>query len=449
MDKKILETYPIYIYNSVEDEWDFISSWKNNKQKKIIHDSNRFADCYLFANALFQSFTFISPIIISAEFKKYFEDLSGSRCAILTPKETTPFICKNIALDKNVFSTIVSAAKKVGSLSLYVYAMTQNVFNLKREFEKTNLPVYIPEAPLEKNLWTVSYFGSKSGFRTSFASLMPTGNIENDYKIIQKKALTLFKTSRGIVIKTDKGSAGQGVYIYKKNKVKTRKQLRLKLQQIFKREIYLKKHPLILETYIDTIKEKKCPFPSIECFIHQNGEVEIPYYCNMIVTSKGEFYGMEMHRSVFTKKVKNIVFALAMKIAETYKNEGYRGRFDIDMINDGKKIYANESNTRTTGGTDTYYIVKKIIGKDFFSKRYVLSSYINLQKNITPSFLTIKRLFSLYLFNKKTKTGLIINSESVIKNGGFSYIIVGKDRKETFSLHLTIKTVLTNYKKKE
>ena len=442
-------TFSIYIYNSIEDEWDFISSFNKKEQKKLIHDSNRFADCYLFANALLPSFALISPLKISDEFKEYFETLSGSRCSILTPKETTPFMCDNIAKDGHVFSTIVSEATLWGSLTMYAYSITQKVFNLKRMFEKAGLTVYLPEAPQEKDLWTVAHFGSKSGFRTSFASLMPPGSIERDFNTVEKKAAALFESSSGVVLKTNKGNAGQGVHILRKDKIITRKKLFEELKKIFKKEPYLKEHPLILEAYIDTRKEKQCPFPNTECFIYPNGKIEISYYCNMIVTPEGEFYGMEMHSGVFTKNVKNEVVAITMKIAKTYKNAGYRGRFDIDMIYDGKKVYANESNTRINGGTDTYLIVKKLIGKNFLTKRYVLSSYIDLPKEITPSFLTVKQLFSSYLFDKKTKTGLIINSESVIKNGGFSYILVGKNKKETFILHELVKTTLTNRKNQQ
>lgn len=436
-------TLSVYIYNSIEDEWDFISSFKKTDQKKLIHDSNRFADCYLFANALLPSFTLISPIIINPQVKEYFEDLSGCHSTIITPASKTPFICENIVQDKKVFSSLVSEAKTAGSLTIYVYAVTQQIYDLKRKFEKKGVRVYLPECPLEKNLWTVRHFGRKSGFRKTFAPLMPPGTIEYDYKIAQKNAIVMFKSSRdGIVLKTDKGSAGQGVHIFKKSIFNTSEKFTSALKDILRKEPYLKKNPLILETFIDTSKEKKCPFPSVECFIHQNGKIEIPYYCNMIVTPEGEFYGMEMHKSVFTKKIKEEVLNITMKIARTYRAAGYRGRFDIDMIYDGKKVYASESNTRTNGGTDTYLMVKKLVGKNIFSSRYVLSSYVDLPKKTPPSFSAVKQLFLPYLFNKKSKTGLIINSESTIKNGGFSYILVGINKKKTHLMRHKIESLL-------
>jgi len=450
MNKKASKTYSIYIYNSIEDEWDFISSHKKSEQERLIHDSNRFADCYLFANALLPSFTLISPLRISPAFKEYFETLSGTHCTVLTPVSHTPSMCKNIVYDKKTFAFIISEAKKAGSLTIYAYAITKQIYNLKRSFEAAGILVFLPEAPDEKDVWTVSHFGSKSGFRASFASFMPPGMIELDYKKVPKKAASFFEASQsGIVLKTNKGNAGQGIHILRKDKIQTKEIFLKTLRNIYKREPFLKKHPLVIETYIDTKNEKQCPFPSVECIIHQNGKIEIPYYCNMIVTPEGEFYGMEMHKSVFTKKIKEKVLGMTIKIAHAFKEAGYRGRFDIDMLNDGKKIYANESNTRINGGTDTYLIVKKLVGDNLFSNRYVLSSYIDLPRRISRSFVRIKKLFAPYLFDKKKKTGLIVNSESVIRNGGFSYILVGKNKKNTLTLHSEIKLLLTNKKNKQ
>lgn len=437
----------IYIYNSIEDEWDFISSFKKDEQKKLIHDSNRFADCYLFANAFLPSFTLISPISINPEVVSYFESLSGCKTQILVPKQKTHFTCDNIFLDKHVFSTLVTDAKKAGRLVMYVYAMTPHVFELKRQFEKAGVRVSIPEGMKEENLWTVKHFGTKSGFRKSFASLMPPGIIEPDPKKVIASAVSLFKTSPGgIVFKTDKGNAGQGVHILKKTRIKSKEKLIIELKKIYHKEPYLKKHPVVLEAYINTRKERTCPFPSIECFIHQDGRIEFPYYCNMIVTTSGEFYGMEMHKSVFPKKIKKTILSLSQKLANTYRDAGYRGRFDIDMVYDGKKVYPDESNTRINGGTDTYLIVKKLVGSDVFSKRYVLSSYANLPSKVLPSFGKVKQLFERYLFDKKKKVGLIINSESVIKNGGFSYILVGETKQKTLSLRRQVNIMLKNIK---
>jgi len=435
--------YPIYIYNPIEDEWPLISSFPAYKQKKYIKSSNRFADCYLFANALLPSFALITPIPLNDGFVEYFHTLSGSVCTVLIPKQASPFICDNIAEDSAVFDRLLAESKKQGGLIIYAYAISKQLFSLIHKLEKAGANVKIPEAPQEKNLWTVAHFGSKTGFRKSFPHLMPEGSIHKSTNETRLEAVKRFKEGIGVVIKTDRGNAGQGVFIFKKGKTITDKNIDSHIKNIFLKNPYLKKHSFVVEKFVDTSKEKRCPFPSIECFIHQDGHIEIPYYCNMIVSPEGEFYGMEMHESVLTKKIKDAVFKITYEIAKEYKKNGYRGRFDIDMICDGKKVYADESNTRINGGTDTYMIVRKLLGKSFFRTHYVFAHYLALPTKRKYTLDTILEICKPILYDKRVKRGLIINSGSVIASGGFSYIIIEKSKKLAFKMNEKVTSILT------
>lgn len=440
MHKK--DTYPIYIYNPIEDEWPLISSFPKEKQKKYIRSSNRFADCYLFANSFLPTFTLITPIPLDQGFVSYFHDLTGSRCTPITPKGTSPFICENIRKDSILFGQLLDAARTHGSITIYSYAISKEVFLLIDALKKAGAIVYLPEGPQEKDLWTVAHFGSKCGFRKSFPHLMPKGSMHRSHKDAIIAATTLFATGEGVVVKTDRGNAGEGVFIFKKNKKFTNNTIGKHLKSLFVKHPYLKKHSLVVEEFIDTTKEKRCPFPSIECFIHQDGRIEIPYFCNMIVSPEGEFYGMEMHKSVFTDHIRKNVFRITREIARVYRENGYRGRFDIDMICDGTRVYADESNTRINGGTDTYMVVKKVIGSSFFSTRYVFAHYLALSPAHAHTLPTMLALCKKLLFDPKTKRGLIINSGSAIASGGLSYIIVEKTKKDAFRMHERLKTLL-------
>lgn len=440
MNKK--NTYPIYIYNPIEDEWPLISSFPKEKQKKYIRSSNRFADCYLFANSFLPSFALITPIPLDQGFISYFHDLTGSCCTPITPKGTSPFICDNIRKDKTLFRQLLDEAQKHGSLTIYSYAISKQVFLLIDALKKAGAVVYLPEGPQEKDLWTVAHFGSKCGFRSSFPHLMPKGSIHRSHKDAISAATALFTAGEGVVIKTDRGNAGEGVFIFKKNKKLTNMNIDKHLKELFVKHPYLKKHSLVVEEFINTTKERRCPFPSIECFIHQDGRIEIPYYCNMIVSPEGEFYGMEMHKSVFTEHIKKSVFRITREVARVYRKSGYRGRFDIDMICDGTRVYADESNTRINGGTDTYMVVKKVVGSSFFSTRYVFAHYLALSPTSKHTLSTILTLCKKLLFDPKTKRGLIINSGSAITSGGLSYIIVEKTKNEAFRMHEKLKLLL-------
>jgi hypothetical protein len=140
---------------------------------------------------------------------------------------------------------------------------------------------------------------------------------------------------------------------------------------------------------------------------------------------------------------------ITQEIADEYKSKGYRGRFDIDMLCDGMRVYAGESNTRINGGTDTYLIVKKLVGKSFFSSRYVFAHYLTLPKKRKETVSSLIALLTPYLYDKKTKTGLVINSGAVIASGGFSYIIIEKDKKKALAINEKVVSLLTNNKNKE
>ncbi|MCX6730603.1 MAG: hypothetical protein NTZ55_02040, partial [Candidatus Roizmanbacteria bacterium] len=57
----------VYIYNVVEDEWSFITTISDKEErKKEIESCNSSAECYLFANADENEFTYISPKPISS-----------------------------------------------------------------------------------------------------------------------------------------------------------------------------------------------------------------------------------------------------------------------------------------------------------------------------------------------------------------------------------------------
>jgi len=440
------KTHSVFIYNPIEDEWPFISSLPLRKQKDYIESSNRFADCYLFANASLPSFTLITPIQLDSEFISYFQTLSGSSCTVLTPRSTSPFLCESIVNDSLIFKQLIQESKKMGSITLYAYAISSQLFVLIKKLKKAGVIVYLPEGPLEKDLWTIEQFGSKAGFRKFFAHLMPPGAIYKKISSARVDAKKRFIEGEGVVLKTDRGNAGNGVFIFKKDPTETDKTIGKHIQNIFIKHPYLKKHALVVEDFINTSNEKRCPFPSIECFIHQDGRIEIPYYCNMIVSPEGEFYGMEMHESVFTKKIKSAVFAITREIAKTYRENGYRGRFDVDMICDGANVYADESNTRINGGTDTYMIVKKLIGESFFSSRYVFAHYLAIVPPNSHTLKTILELCKSLLYNAKTKRGMVINSGSAIASGGLSYIIIEKSKALALKMNEQLKVLMTQKK---
>ena len=167
------------------------------------------------------------------------------------------------------------------------------------------------------------------------------------------------------------------------------------------------------------------------------------YYCNMIVTPEGEFYGMEMNKDSVAKKIRTNFLKVTRLIAQEFASSGYRGHLDIDTIYGAdKKLYVNESNLRQNGGTDVYRITKKLIGAKFFSKAFVISRYRDLPATFDHSFQAVYHKLEPILFSQKTKTGIIISSESVIRNHGLSYAVIGKNKKNAIALERSLNRIL-------
>lgn len=168
------------------------------------------------------------------------------------------------------------------------------------------------------------------------------------------------------------------------------------------------------------------------------------YYCTMKITEEGEFYGLDMHEDVINERLAARIIDTGYYIAERYSAEGYRGHFDVDMIaTKYNQVFVNESNTRNTGGTDVFKVALELIGKDFFSDSYVISrSKFQLKNMSHPSFPTVSKKLEPLLFNKKTKEGVVISSENIIKQRELIYIIFGNTKRRAYQIEEDMRSLL-------
>ncbi|MCX6730253.1 MAG: hypothetical protein NTZ55_00200, partial [Candidatus Roizmanbacteria bacterium] len=215
----------VYIYNVVEDEWSFITTISDKEERrKEIESCNSSAECYLFANADENEFTYISPKPISSEFKKYFQRLVGAtKIDILVPKNDTHLICKDFYNDKALFNRFIKKAKKYKKVSLVSYATSPQFLDLAERLKEKKINVVTPEAPEVDCAWTVNFYGSKSGIRQLAQQstalepdfIMPEGVICVGKLDAAKIAANRYINDNGVVIKTNKGSSGNGVLIFR------------------------------------------------------------------------------------------------------------------------------------------------------------------------------------------------------------------------------------------
>ena len=437
----------VYIYNIVEDEWSFISAISDKEQRrKEIENSNSSAESYLFANADEEEFMYVSPKSISFAFKKYFQDLVGAKkIDIVVPKKLSGLVCKDFYNDKPLFNQFIKKARRYKKVTLVSYASSPQFLDLKDKIENLNINISTPEAPAVDCSWTVNFYGSKSGIRQLAQQstalepdfIMPEGIICVGKLDAARIAANRYITDNGVVIKTNKGSSGNGVLIFRNGDLpKDYRQCEKAIYSIFNKNDYWDRYPIIIEDLISVNLNNGSSFPNIEFKIHKSGKIEMLYYCLMMVTKDGVFYGIDMHEDVINERLAARIVDTGYYIAERYAAAGYRGHFDIDMIaTKYNQVFVNESNTRNTGGTDVYKIALELIGKDFLSDSYVMSrSKYDISYIKRPSLKHILSILKPILYNKKMKEGIVISSENIIKQKELIYIIFGNTKRRAYQI---------------
>lgn len=444
----------VYLYNAVEDEWSFINSLSDPvKKAQEIEQCKNSSDCYFLGFAANANFVFVSPVAISEEFQNYAKFLMKYKEGeIIVPKTKSHLLCDDFINDRELMENFIEKAKNYKKIILISYSATPQFYNLKNYLIQKGLNVFTPGAPEIASAWTVNFFGSKSGIRQLAQKsaalepdfMMPDGVICLGKFDAAKIAAHKFLKQKGVVIKTNKGSSGSGLFIFRENDLpSTYEECERKIQEYLSQENYWENFPIIVEDLINVNYSASGGFPNIEFKIHKNGRIEMLYYCAMLVTPKGKYYGMHMNDEIFNERLVARFIDTGYFIAEQFNLAGYRGHFDIDMIA-GKNghVYVTETNTRYTGGTDIYQIVQKLIGKDFMANCYLISEekkFNNLQLNTFKQILIILQPF---LYSHEKKEGLIINSENSLKDGSLIYTLISSDKKKTLALKQKMENLL-------
>jgi len=442
----------VYVFNTVEDEWSFISSVADDRKKlALIEDAEDATDCYFLSMATESDFAYISPKPISAEFLAYAKRLLGARSAeVIVPKIRTHLICEDFINDSGAFISLVTKAKEYKRVTLVSYSASQQFYILKNKLQEVGLSVYTPEAPQIDCAWTVNFFGSKSGIRQlaqqSAASepdfIMPEGLICVGKYDAAKIAANRYIKQKGVVIKTNKGSGGNGVFIFREGELPTDyTACEQKILEYFNSDRYWDEFPIVIEDLISSNLTASGSLPNVEFRIHKNGRIEMVFVCDCQVTDKGRFYGLDINEDIINDRLQTRIEDTGYYIAEQYSAAGYRGQFDVDMMyaRNGK-VYVLESNTRNTGGTDVYKIVKKLVGKDFMSDAYTISRSRHeflAKKKFTFGDM-LGRLQPL-LYSPRTKEGVIINSENSIPDGKLIYMVIGKNKRRAYEMENELK----------
>lgn len=437
----------VYVFNAVEDEWSFISTISHESEKlDFIEDDESAADCYFLSEATESNFVYISPKPLSDAFVAYAQSLFKYKDGeIIVPQSRTHLICEDLLRDSKAFLTLVSKAKQYKRVVLTAYSTSPGLYQLKAKLEDSGITVYMPESPDIQSAWTVNFFGSKSGIRQLAQMsatkepdfIMPDGLICVGRHDAAKIAAHRYIKNDGVVLKTNKGSGGGGVLIFREGELpENYDACEQAILKAMNSDRYWDEYPIVIEDLININFNLAGGFPNVEFKIHKNGRIEMLYVCVCMVTPKGKFYGLDISETLINDRLQTSIEDMGYFIAEQYSAAGYRGHFDVDMMAaKNGKLYVCESNTRNTGGTPDYKIAKKLIGPDFMDDAYIVSRSMHhaLPKN-TYNFNDIWQKTEKMLFNRRKKEGIILYSENSIPDGKVMYNAIAKTKKRAYEI---------------
>lgn len=445
----------VYVANMSEDVWPFISNINDAKAKENEIEENAYlADRDLFALAGEERIVMLSPKPVSQEFINYFVSLFGTKhIEILVPKIHSGKICEDAMADENIMKMLVTIANSSKKLTFLAYTTSHSYLELIKALREKGLAIYTPESPDDDSTWTVNFFGSKSGIRQLAQGgrvfepdlRMPEGYICSGINDAAKIAAKKYIKEDGVVIKTNKGHSGYGVLIFRPGDLPfAYDEVEAKILEILSKDTYWDIFPIIVESLINVNNSIGGGFPNVEFKIQKSGEINLLYYCGLRVTKEGVFKGIEIGDDIFSERVAAQIIDTGFYIGERYAQTGYRGYYDVDFaVGKNGVIYVNESNTRRTGGTHVYHTAVELIGRDFMYDCYTLSnnSYA-IPENKKYTFSTLLEKLGSVLYNKKSKEGLVIVSENLLRQNKLAYVIFGRNENRALDIEYKMEQLL-------
>lgn len=455
MNNKIGEI-TIYVSNMSEDVWPFIQTISNPYERQAeVSENAGLAEHDLFSFSGRDNIIMILPKPVNQFYIEYFLKISNNRnFQILFPSLHTGEISKDIISDKQLFDELISTASKYKNVNLISYCSSPQFLKLASEMRKNGINLETPESPTEPDSWIVDFYGSKSGIRQLSQQSeaqepdfkMPPGLISVDIDNTAKMAAKMYVKDKSLVIKTNKGHAGAGLYILRENDLPNDYQNCVsEIFKLFQKENYWSKFPIIIEKYIDCAQSIGGGFPNVEFRINKNGRIEFLYYCVLRVTKSGIFKGVEIHNSILSDQDTAQIMDTGFFLGEQLASRGYRGYYEVDFVaSKNGDIYVTESNVRRTGGTHVYHLAKFLFGKDFLYDTYILTNnlYSSGKNNRNHDVKELFKKLAPVLFDKNTKEGVIIMGTRLLEQNQFGYIIFGKNKNRAIKIEEDMEKLL-------
>lgn len=441
----------VYISNISEDIWSFIESMPPGEQVQEINENSFLPDREIFTLCPHERNIVILPKALDRQFQAYYLELfQPKEFAVWVPAQHSGQTSSDLLHDRTLITKLVALGKK-NQLVLKSYSCSAQFLELVAYLKAQGCAVQTPESPDYQEAWTVNFYGSKSGFRQLASQLsngkkhlMAPGLVTHGIANASALAAHWHITHGGVVLKTNKAHAGVGVKIYKPDALpKDFSAAQTIIAKYLSQWSYWSTFPIVVEQYLDIDPTVGGGNPNCEYLVTDKG-VEFLFTCGMRVTEEGMFKGIEVHRSILSKKITNQLTEIGEKLGQQYLQDGYRGYFDVDCVSTKNgELLLTESNVRRTGGTHVYHAVYELCGEDFMDDFFVVSNNIYKLPHPIASFKKLHHTLEPLLFSREKKEGVVIVSANLLKQDCFGYIIIGKNKKRTMAIETEMEKRLT------
>mgnify|MGYP005839119935 FL=1 len=358
----------------------------------------------------------------------------------LAPREPTESLCEDILREEGLRASIVERLRGQGEVDLISFVGSRGVLAVAEALRGAGLRVSTPECPSAECLEARDYLDSKAGFREFFRSAagaipgvqIPDGAVAQNPQEAAQLAVAFLQQGRACLCKPNNSQSGVGFVILRPGELaggpaEWEEAIRSRLAG----DRQMTSDVIVVEELIEMDLSVAGGSPSIEMRIPADParDVEFMYLCGQILTAKGYFFGVEMHRDLVEPDLERTIERAAVAVAREMRRRGYAGVFDMDMVAgvDGR-LYAVEVNTRRTGGTHAHEAAEHLFGPRYWERAAVIS---NNELGFAGEPLTwgeLQRLLSGLLWPiRGRKEGIIPSIISSLPSNRFGYVALAGD----------------------
>jgi hypothetical protein len=357
----------------------------------------------------------------------------------LSPQVMSHSLSQDIIREAPLRQEIVEFSGDQKKIALIPYATTPEFLQLAEALQKKDgLDVLLPESTNAENLWIKDYLDSKVGFRSVMTLSnskekklkCPPGYICADLDQAIEAADWFRRSGKGCVVKASIGGSGVGNLFLPLNTIPDKASIANQVHQ----NDFLAEDVFVVE---ELILSPESISPSVEYYVPPKGKgrPQFTYLCNQLFESSGRFAGVVISKELEKFSWWPDFHNQSQLIARQLQEIGYTGYFDLDAIVDQNgNCFLVEINSRRTGGTYAHEFMEYNFGLDY-GKRFTVLSQNKRSSGSLRKLEELEHTLSSLLYPMGgTQTGVIVMLTSMLSQGYFGYLIIGREINEVTHL---------------